>query len=54
MAGRSRLNFRADVFNVFNRVNLNNPETTVTSGAYGQIDSARIPRQVQLSLNFVF
>ena len=54
VAGRSRINFRADVFNVFNRVNLNNPNVTVTNAAYGQVDSARIPRQVQLSLNLYF
>jgi hypothetical protein len=54
VAGRSRINFRADVFNLFNRVNLNNPNITVTNAAYGQVDSARIPRQVQLSLNVYF
>jgi hypothetical protein len=54
IAGRSRINFRADVFNLFNRVNLNNPNVTVTNAAYGQVDSARIPRQVQLSLNLYF
>jgi len=54
VVGSSKLEFRADVFNVFNRVNLNNPEITLTDSAYGQIDSARIPRQVQLGLNLRF
>jgi hypothetical protein len=52
--GSAKINLRADVFNVFNRVNFNDPENTVTSSAYGTIDSARIPRQMQLSLRFEF
>ncbi len=54
LRGTSRINLRADVFNLFNRVNFNNPENTVTSSAYGQISSAKIPRQMQLSLRFEF
>jgi hypothetical protein len=52
--GTSKINLRADVFNLFNRVNFNNPENTVTDSDYGQIDSAKIPRQMQLSLRFEF
>lgn len=48
--GRSRITFAADVFNVFNRVNFNNPNTNVTAAAYGTIGSAKIPRQSQLSM----
>ena len=45
---------RADVFNVFNTLNLNNPNTQTDSNAYGTITSARIPRQSQFSLRFQF
>ncbi len=48
------LEFRVDVFNVFNTVNFSNPENTVTDSDYGQIASARIPRQTQFSLRFRF
>ncbi len=46
------LEFRADVFNVFNTLNFNNPNTQTTSSTYGQISSARIPRQSQFSMRF--
>jgi hypothetical protein len=48
------MELRADVFNVFNRVNFGNPETTVTDDDFGAIGSARIPRQMQLSVRFQF
>jgi hypothetical protein len=47
---RVRLALRAEIFNVFNRVNFQNPENTVTSASFGQISSTRPPRQTQLSL----
>jgi Carboxypeptidase regulatory-like domain len=43
-----------DVFNVFNTVNLNNPNVRVDDGAYGTVTSARIPRQTQFSVRFEF
>jgi len=52
MGGTRSLRFAADVFNIFNRVNFNNPNTTVTAADFGRIGSARIPRQTQLSLRF--
>ena len=45
---------RAEVFNVFNTVNLNNPTTRVDDAGYGTITSARIPRQSQFTLRFEF
>jgi hypothetical protein len=42
------------VFNVFNRVTFNNPNTNVTAGEYGQISSTRTPRQSQLSVRVEF
>jgi hypothetical protein len=52
--GTTRVELRADVFNVFDRVNFNNPNTTVTSAEFGRISSARIPRQTQISLRLNF
>jgi hypothetical protein len=52
LGGTRTLRFDADVFNAFNRVNFNNPNTTVTAADFGRIGSARIPRQTQLSLRF--
>ena len=48
------LMFQVDAFNVFNRANWGNPGTSVTSGGFGQINSANPPRQLQLGarLNF--
>jgi len=54
LRGSARIQLRADVFNVFNRVNFNNPETTVTDANYGRIGSAKIARQTQLSLRLEF
>ena len=50
----SNLELRADVFNVFNTVNFNNPTVNATSSTYGQISSAKIPRQSQFTLRFIF
>lgn len=48
------LMFQVDAFNVFNRTNWGNPGTSVTSGGFGQINTANPPRQMQLAarLNF--
>jgi hypothetical protein len=43
-----------DVFNVFNRVNLGGPDTNVSSGGYGTINSAQPSRQFQLGVRFDF
>ena len=54
LPGRARLQVRADVFNLFNRLNLNNPNVNVTAAEFGRISSARIPRQTQLSFRLTF
>ena len=48
------LEVRAEVFNLFNTLNLNNPNTQVDNAAYGTITSARIPRQSQFTVSFRF
>jgi hypothetical protein len=51
---KANLEVRAEVFNVFNTVNFNNPDTRVDNAGYGTIASARIPRQSQFTLSFRF
>jgi len=48
------LQFRGEVFNVFNNVNLNAPNSTRSSPAFGTISGAVAPRIVQLALRLSF
>jgi hypothetical protein len=54
VVGRSKVGVQADVFNLFNRVNLNNPSVNFNDANYGRIASAGPPRQVQIGLRFEF
>ena len=49
-----RLQFRAEMFNLLNRVNLGNPNTNASSVQFGQITSAGTPRVIQLALRLQF
>jgi hypothetical protein len=49
-----RLQFRAELFNLFNEVNFSNPNATLTSPSFGRILAAGAPRIVQFSLKFLF
>jgi hypothetical protein len=51
---RWRLQFRAETFNVANYANLSNPNTTVTSGAFGTITGQDPPRSWQGALKLTF
>lgn len=59
---RWRVQFRAESFNLANRVNLLSPNTTFLPGpdglnrsaSFGQITSSRDPRNVQLALKLIF
>jgi hypothetical protein len=51
---RVKLQFRAEFFNVFNRVNLGNPTVGASSGGFGSITSANDPRIGQLALKLLF
>ncbi len=53
LEGKS-LQFRTDFFNVFNQVNLNNPNTTLTNGNFGRITAAGPPRMLQFGLKLYF
>ena len=50
----SKVQFRADFFNLFNNVPLNNPTIANSSPVFGKITSAGIARQVQLALRVEF
>jgi hypothetical protein len=55
VTGRVKLQFRAESFNLFNRVNYNNPNSTITAGAnFGRLLSASDPRVIQLGLKLLF
>ena len=50
-----RLQFRTDFFNLFNQVNLGNPNTTpLTNGNFGKITSVANPRMLQFGLKLYF
>ena len=52
---RFSLQFRAEALNVLNHTNWNNPaSTSLTSGVYNRITTARDPRQMQLALKLLF
>ncbi|WP_182278056.1 carboxypeptidase regulatory-like domain-containing protein [Granulicella sp. 5B5] len=55
VANKLHFQFRAEVFNLFNRVNFNNPDSTVADGVnFGQIRTALDPRVAQLALKMTF
>ncbi|MEB2363150.1 MAG: TonB-dependent receptor [Bryobacterales bacterium] len=49
-----RLEIRSDCFNLFNRVNLGMPSTSVSDPLFGRINSAGSPRVIQLALKLYF
>jgi hypothetical protein len=51
---KNYLEFRAEFFNAFNRVNLSNPVGTLTDRNVGTIRSSGDPRVVQFGLKLVF
>lgn len=50
----SKLQFRAEVFNLFNRVNLYLPAVDLSSTFFGQSTSTFAPREIQLALKILF
>jgi hypothetical protein len=49
-----KVEFRAEMFNSFNRVNLGNPTTNFSSALFGRITGANEPRILQLGLRYSF
>jgi hypothetical protein len=51
---RFSLEFRADVFNLFNRVNLTQPDGDLSSGLFGQSTGQNLPRSWQFGVHLNF
>jgi hypothetical protein len=51
---KKALQFRWEIFNVINHVNLDPPSTAINSSTFGQITAAGSPRIMQLALKFAF
>jgi hypothetical protein len=54
LTGSSKLQFRAEVFNVFNRVNLQRPNGNMAQATFGKSTQAFAAREIQLALKFIF
>lgn len=50
----TRIDFRAEFFNLFNKTNFGSPAATVGGAGFGQISSAFPARQIQLALKVSF
>jgi Carboxypeptidase regulatory-like domain/TonB dependent receptor len=46
--------FRADIFNIFNKTEFVNPDGNFSDTTFGQVQQARDPREVQFALKFYF
>jgi hypothetical protein len=53
---RYKLQFRAEMFNAFNQVNFNDPDTTVEDGpgTFGAIQGANSGRVIQFALKVLW
>jgi len=51
---RLKATLRADAFNAFNRVNLNNPVTDLSNANFGKSTGTNTPRLIQLGLRIAF
>jgi hypothetical protein len=51
---RVNLQFRAEAFNVWNHTNWSGVDGSMDNGTYGQVTSARDPRNIQFGLKLQF
>jgi hypothetical protein len=55
LGGTRSIEFRVEVFNLFNRVHLSNPNVLFGNAQFGRISSTRFPsREIQLGARFLF
>jgi hypothetical protein len=54
VTNRVGLQFRAEVFNIFNNVNFNAPNSIVSSAQFGRITTALDPRILQFGVKLLF
>jgi hypothetical protein len=54
VAGDTRLQFQADLFNALNHTNFNDPSVNLANADFGRISAAGPPRNVQLALRLTF
>ena len=54
VAGERQIQLRAEIFNLLNTTQLNNPVSSLNNSNFGLITSANDPRIVQLALKYVF
>ena len=54
LGGQARLQVRVEMFNAFNKVNLNNPNGVFLSPQFARITSAQNMRQIQLGVKLLF
>jgi hypothetical protein len=54
VAGTSQLEFRWEIFNLFNRANFNLPNRIFGNPSFGRISSAKNPREMQFGVRFSF
>jgi hypothetical protein len=54
LSERARVQFRAEAFNLLNRVNLDLPDNFLGSPTFGKIPSAESPRRIQFGLKLLF
>jgi hypothetical protein len=50
----TRLQFRAEFFNVFNRTNLRNPSGNLASGTFGRSVASHPAREIQFAMKIIF
>ena len=54
LAGASQLEFRWEIFNLFNRANFDLPNRIFGNPNFGRIFSAKTPREMQFGLRLAF
>jgi hypothetical protein len=50
----SRLQFRSEFYNLFNKTNFQAPQVNIASAAFGRSSSTEDPRYIQLALKLIF